>query len=141
MQKGYRVRAATRNHEGFEKIKSHPLTAAHQSQLEGVIVPSISEDGAYDEAVKGVDLIIHVASPIPKSSVTDYREQIINPAIRGTVGMLESAMNAPTIQRVIMTASIGSIVPDEKLKSGDTTIYNGMSSHKHVIISFAYTDR
>jgi nucleoside-diphosphate-sugar epimerase len=107
--------------------------------LECVIVPDITADGAYDEAVKGVDSIIHIASPLPMPSVTDYKEQIIVPATRGTVGMLQSAMKAPTVKRIVITASIGSIVPGDKMKTGDSTIYNGMHS-KEMVVAHTETD-
>jgi nucleoside-diphosphate-sugar epimerase len=126
LEQGYRVRAALRNREGFEKIKSSSFVAPYQAQLESVIVLDIAADGAYDEAVKGVNCILHIASPTPRPTMTDFEKDIMAPAVRGTVGLLESAMKSPTVRRVVITASIGAIVPGEKLMTGDdSVIYNG----------------
>ncbi|RDW85295.1 hypothetical protein BP6252_02885 [Coleophoma cylindrospora] len=123
--RGFRVRAAVRNQGGIDKLRSHGLISAFQDQLEFVIVPDITIDGAYDEAVKGVHAVLHVASPLPKPGITDYQSQVIGPAVNGTVGMLKSASKETAIRRIVITASIGSIVPAEKLSTGDSdVVYN-----------------
>jgi nucleoside-diphosphate-sugar epimerase len=127
LQKGYKVRVAVRN-QGVDKIKSHHLISPYQDQLEFIIVPNITVDGAYDEAVKGVTVILHVASAMPKPGIMDFEGQIVQPAVKGTVGMLESAMKEGRVRWIVITASIGSIIPAEKLSTGDSKIYNGMST-------------
>lgn len=46
------------------------------------------QEGAYDEAVRGVDAIVHTASPF-HFKVSHPRE-LIEPAIGGTLGVLQS---------------------------------------------------
>ncbi|KAK7056929.1 hypothetical protein VNI00_002647 [Paramarasmius palmivorus] len=53
-----------------------------------VIVEDIAQEGAFDEAVKGVDAIAHVASPFHYNAVDP--QELIKPAVDGTVGILES---------------------------------------------------
>jgi nucleoside-diphosphate-sugar epimerase len=125
LQKGYKVRVAVRNQGGVDKIKSHHLISPYQDQLEFIIVLDITVNGAYDEAVKGATAILHVASAMPKPGITDFEGQIVEPAVKGTVGMLESAMKEGMVRRIVITASIGSIIPAEKLATGDSAIYNG----------------
>jgi nucleoside-diphosphate-sugar epimerase len=136
LQRGYKVRAAVRNQGGVDKIKSHHLISPYQNQLEFIIVPNITVDGVYDEAVKGVAGILHVASAMPKPGITDFEGQIVQPAVKGTVGMLESAIKEGMVRRIIITASIGSIVPAEKLATGDSVIYNGTSMSLDLRISY-----
>lgn len=65
------------------------------------------QEGAFDEAVKGVDAIEHTASPFhtkgedPDGKFDDCRDpssihgspaEYIVPAVKGTVGILESAL-------------------------------------------------
>jgi uncharacterized protein YbjT (DUF2867 family) len=64
LQYNYRVRAAVRSPEKAEQIKAAKSVQGYLDKLEFVIVPDILADGAYDEAVKGADYVLHVASPI-----------------------------------------------------------------------------
>lgn len=81
--------------------------------MQSILVPDITVPGAYDEAVKGVDYVIHAASPFAAPglmSSEEYESNYIQPAIAGTVGMLDSAAKASSIKRVVITASILSII-------------------------------
>ena len=64
LHSGYRIRAAVRSPSKAALIREAKSIQAHLDKLEFVVVPEILADGAYDEAVKGVDYILHVASPI-----------------------------------------------------------------------------
>ncbi|KAG8763939.1 methylglyoxal reductase (NADPH-dependent) gre2 [Ceratobasidium sp. 423] len=66
-------------------------------------------DGAFDEAVKGVDGIVHTASPFHFQA--DDPQDLIEPAVKGTVGILESVNKyALSVQRVVITSSAAAIV-------------------------------
>lgn len=110
LEAGYSVRAAVRNQAGFDRIAAFNSVAKYRSQLTSFIVPEITTPGAYDEAVKGVKYIIHGASPLPNTDNPDHFEsEIVQPAIRGTVGILESAIKTSGIEKIVITASIASI--------------------------------
>ncbi|CAE6464972.1 unnamed protein product [Rhizoctonia solani] len=65
-------------------------------------------DGAFDEAVKGVDAIAHTASPVPFD--TEDPKDVIEPAVRGTIGILDSAHKyGLNVKRVVITSSITAI--------------------------------
>ena len=90
----------------------------------------LSQEGAFDEAIKGVDAIVHPASP-----VTDKGEdptQLIVPAVQGTVGILASALkHGPSVKRIVVTASIGSVhefIPEPKVYS--ETDWNDLAVHE-----------
>ncbi|KAJ7902199.1 hypothetical protein B0H13DRAFT_2335734 [Mycena leptocephala] len=55
-----------------------------------VVVSDITQDGAFDEAVKGVDAIEHMASPVHLNA--DNPDEIIVPTVKGMLSMLNSAM-------------------------------------------------
>ncbi|OPB45484.1 reductase [Trichoderma guizhouense] len=111
LEAGYKVRAAVRNVAGFERIKALKSAAPYVSQIEHIVVPDITVPGAYDEAVKGVKYVVHVASPFssPDLVQSDYESSFIQPAVKGTVGMLDSAITAESVKRVVITGSILSI--------------------------------
>ncbi|KAL6904085.1 hypothetical protein GGI43DRAFT_310182 [Trichoderma evansii] len=120
LEAGYKVRAAVRHQSGFDRISKLKPVAPYASELTGVVVPDITVPGAYDEAVKGVDYIVHVASPLASNAPpgADHDTYLIQPAIQGTVGILESANKTTGIKRVVITGSILSIVTPQQLGSG-----------------------
>ncbi|KAK9322287.1 NAD(P)-binding protein [Lipomyces orientalis] len=108
LKRGYSVRAAVRN-----EAKGKPLLEAYRSygdKLQLWVVGDIGKDGAFDEAVQGVDGIIHAASPI-NVTVAEPKE-IIQPAVKGVVGMLTSAFkHGSSVQRIVFTSSCAAILP------------------------------
>lgn len=62
VEAGYRVRGTVRSSAKAETWKAkHPI---YNDSLEFVTVPDILADGAFDEAIKGVDFVAHAASPV-----------------------------------------------------------------------------
>ncbi len=90
--------------------RRHPSRLAPGSRLQFTFVPDILADGAYDEAVKDVKYIIHIASPIAKET-EDYERDVIQPAVKGTTNILKSALKAPTVKRIVITSSILAVIP------------------------------
>lgn len=126
LEAGYSVRGTVRSASKGE----HPQKyfKAYGSKLDIAVVPDItkvlwtlqvsdfesvsplafSQEGAFDEAVKGVDAIIHCASAF-SIAVTDPQD-IIRPAVDGTVGLLTSAFKYGTsVKRVIHLSSVSAI--------------------------------
>lgn len=116
----FNVRLAVRSQSSYEKLLTLKPIAPYKSQLDSIIVPDITIPGAYDEAVKGVTHIIHVASPIPSAHTTDHEADLIQPAIQGTVGILQSAHKAGGIKKVIITASVLALTSFAFMSTGAT---------------------
>ncbi len=121
---GYHVRAAVRSVAKTEKLRAAPslkALAPTEEQLSFVSVPDMTVPGAYDEAVKGVRYIVHVASPIPSfgegepPAPEDLERLFVKAARAGVVNLLTSANNAPggTVKRVVATSSAVANVPFE----------------------------
>lgn len=110
LSKGYKVRAAVRSEAKVAEIKAARSTQPYIDQLSFILVSDITKDGAFDEAVRGVDYVVHLASPLAVPS-DDDEANIIRPAIRGTLSILHSALKEPRIQRVVITSSIAAVAP------------------------------
>ena len=67
----------------------------------------LSDDG-WDEAVKGCDFVMHVASPFINIEPKDENEYI-RPAVDGTMRALKAAKSAG-IKRVVLTSSMVSML-------------------------------
>ncbi|KAF7337332.1 D-lactaldehyde dehydrogenase [Mycena sanguinolenta] len=104
---GYSVRGAVRSAEKGAHLVE--LFAPYGDKFEIVVVPDITVEGAFDEAVKGVDAIEHTASPFHFQA--DDPAELLEPAIKGTVGILESARKYGTsVKRVVVTSSCAAIL-------------------------------
>ncbi|KAF1980729.1 NAD(P)-binding protein [Aulographum hederae CBS 113979] len=115
LEAGYHVRAAVRSQAKADALLNNKTLKAlnRSAQLSFVVVPDLQSDGAYDDAVKDVTYIIHIASPIMNGDTKpeQYTEFFIKPAVTGTLGMLKSAAKAPSVKRIVVTSSIVAIVP------------------------------
>ena len=127
LESGYRVRAAVRNDSKANLIlASAPIRKlAPGPNLSFVFVKDILANDAFAEAVKDVTYIAHVASPIPGASTTaDYDKEFIQPAIKGTVGILDAAIQEPSVKRVVVTSSVAAHVPLGGVSKGSDTVYH-----------------
>lgn len=115
LKQGYKIRAAVRSEKKAETVRSNPtLKDVSEDQLSFVIVPDFLKGGAFDEAVKGVQYILHIASPVPNPDLKgddDLDAALIQPAIQGTSGVFKSAHKAGGIKRIVVTSSAAALVP------------------------------
>ncbi|QDS68774.1 hypothetical protein FKW77_005277 [Venturia effusa] len=102
---GYKVRAIVRRVKASEQIKAAKSIHPHLDGLEIVVVEDLLGEGVFDEALKGMDAVIHVASPITKQT-DKYIEEIVEPARLMTMSLLRSAAKVDTIKRVVITSSV-----------------------------------
>ncbi|KAF5320520.1 hypothetical protein D9611_010721 [Ephemerocybe angulata] len=123
LARGHTVKAVVRSAAKGEALKADLLqhiTSELASEKNGdiavdiVVIPDVVEDGAFDEAILGVDAVVHVASPAPNPGSTDPQETI-QPAVDGTVGVLKSALRASqrdssyALKRIVITSSAAAI--------------------------------
>ncbi|VUC29006.1 unnamed protein product [Clonostachys rosea] len=108
LQSGYRVRGAVRSQTSADAtLKTFPESS---QSLSVVIVPDMTVPGAFDEAVKGVDAVLHTASPF-KLDVKDNETELLVPAIKGTEVLLGSvAAHGAAVKRVVITSSFAAMV-------------------------------
>ncbi|GMK53594.1 hypothetical protein CspeluHIS016_0101800 [Cutaneotrichosporon spelunceum] len=86
LDSGYAVRGTVRSQAKGDYLAD--LFKASKAPFEYVIVEDIVQPGAFDEAVTGVAGVAHTASPF-HFRVNDP-QQLIEPAVKGTLGVLES---------------------------------------------------
>lgn len=87
-----------------------------KGKLSYVVVPDISQEGAFDEAVISeppFDAVIHTASPF-HFRFQDPKE-LLDPAINGTKGILRAIKDkAHSVKRVVITSSFAAIVSTDE---------------------------
>lgn len=104
---GYSVRGAVRSSNSATDLLNALSSYAASGQLSTAIVPDITAQGAFDEAVKGVAAIAHLASPVNFTN-TDV-EQVLGAAVNGTLGILDSAAKEPGLKSFVYVSSIAAI--------------------------------
>ncbi|TFK96039.1 NAD-binding protein, partial [Pterulicium gracile] len=114
LEKGYRVRGTVRTPEKADTLRE---LFKDDAKLEIVVVEDICRTGAFDEAVKGVHGVVHAASPFYMSD--GEPSEVIDPAVKGTTSVLESASkHGVDLKRIIYTSSFAAIFsrisPDPK---------------------------
>lgn len=109
LSNGYKVRGTVRSKDKGQYLKK---LFDGVGEFEYVIVEDIANADSFDEAVKGVQGIAHTASPFYMDAPTV--EELVNPAVNGTVGVMKSALkHNPDLQRLIITSSVAAIIEPE----------------------------
>jgi nucleoside-diphosphate-sugar epimerase len=101
-----------RSQDKAEKI-SQVYSSFGKDKLDFCIVEDIAVEGAFDDAVisdPAIDAVIHTASPF-RLNITSIQKQLLDPAILGTAGILQSIKkSAPTVKKVVITSSFAAIM-------------------------------
>lgn len=95
--------------------KGDYLKELFEKHYPGKFSYTIAEDleapGAFDEAVKGVQAVLHTASPFHFSAEGKALDALVNPAVNGTLSVLNSIKkNGTEVQRVVITSSYAAIL-------------------------------
>ncbi|KAJ0418746.1 hypothetical protein BJY00DRAFT_314660 [Aspergillus carlsbadensis] len=111
LEAGHTVRFVVRREAQTAKLRA--LFSTYADKISFVVIPDITVSGGFDEAVQGVEYVIHVASPLAGSG-----QDLLKPAVQGTVSVLESALKVPSVKRVVITASVVSLVSLKPIPDG-----------------------
>ncbi|KAG0600372.1 hypothetical protein M758_11G028400 [Ceratodon purpureus] len=107
LERGYTVRGTIRNPEKAKYLMQFP-GANERLQL---LQADLLTPGSFDSVVQGCDGVFHTASPVIPYDQEDVdpETQLLDPAIKGTVNVLESCAKAKGLKRVVLTSSIGAV--------------------------------
>lgn len=117
LDNGISVRGVVRSQKKADQVLSDFPYA--ETNLDFAIVPDMTVAGAFDEALTSnppFTAVIHTASPLNYSdgkSLADF----VEPAVRGTMGILEGCNSFPSISKVVVTGSFASIGNPKDIQS------------------------
>jgi len=108
LQQGYKVKTTLRSLSKKDSI-INALKDGGLTDLQNLsfFEADLTADAGWNEAVKGCDYVLHVASPFPLVEPEDENELII-PARDGSLRVLKAARKAG-VKRVVLTSSFAAI--------------------------------
>jgi len=118
---GYAVRGSMRSMKRVQEVNAaiakgledpSSLTRLSFCELD------LTKDTGWSDAMRGMDAVLHTASPFPLVQPKD-EEELIGPAVEGTLRAMKAAKSAD-VKRVILTSSTVAIT-GAPLKDGQTT--------------------
>ncbi|NBC83025.1 MAG: NAD-dependent epimerase/dehydratase family protein [Bacteroidetes bacterium] len=111
LDEGITVHAAVRNPDDEKKIAHLNILAEQAPGSIKYFQSDLLAEGSFTEAMKGCELVYHTASPFA-NVVKDPQRDLIDPAVKGTQNVLQTASQTPSVKRVVITSSCAAIYTD-----------------------------
>ena len=108
LKQGYRVRGSLRNLSKSEQVLQAIRTEVDPADKVEFCQLDLLKDAGWDEAMQGIDFVLHVASPFINKEPKD-ENLYIKPAVEGTLRALKAAKKA-NVKRVVVTSSMVSML-------------------------------
>ena len=104
LQRGYRVRGTARDIHKSAWLLDHALMRdyAKSGAFELVEVPDMTSPHAFDEALKDISVVMHIATI---NTLDPDPSQVVVPSVAAILSLLQAAAREPTVQRFVFTAS------------------------------------
>lgn len=106
--RGYIVNATVRDPSDKKKL-DHLLALEGANERLRLFKAELTDEGSFDAAVNGCDGVFHTASPCFFES-QDPQVELLDPAIKGTINVLNSCAKFPCVKRVVLTSSMAAMV-------------------------------
>ncbi|MBI5943553.1 MAG: aldehyde reductase [Chloroflexi bacterium] len=107
LQQGYQVRGTVRTLSREAELRSTIAKYAQADERLEILSADLEQAAGWDEAMNGVEFVLHVASPFPLFEPKNEDELII-PAVQGTLKVLRAAHKAG-VKRVVQVSSNAAI--------------------------------
>jgi dihydroflavonol-4-reductase len=103
VEHGYAVRGTVRSRSSAKTDHLRRLGGSVE-----FVEARLDRDEGWAEAVAGCTAVLHVASPFPPRA-PEHEDDLIRPAVDGTLRVLRAAAESGTVRRVVLTSSIAAV--------------------------------
>ncbi|PSR80689.1 NAD dependent epimerase/dehydratase [Coniella lustricola] len=114
LEAGYTVHTTVRSLQNH--AKTQPLRTLRDSHGPDRLIlfeADLLQPASFDSAMQGCHAVYHVASPFKvEEQIKDGQREMIEPALKGTVNVLQSVQDTPSVTKVVLTSSIGAVAGD-----------------------------
>ncbi|MAU10355.1 MAG: hypothetical protein CL607_11075 [Anaerolineaceae bacterium] len=107
LQQGYAVRGTLRSTKHEARLRSIFAKDIKDDRQLDFVTADLMQDAGWDEAMQGLEYVMHVASPVPSGKLNS-EDDLIQPALQGTRRVMQAAHKAG-IKRVVMTSSVAAM--------------------------------
>jgi len=104
----YRVRGTIRSLKNEEKVKALKELVPDAKYPLDLCEADLQNKESWPPAVQGCKLVYHIASPFP-SSTPKNPDEVIRPAVDGTMNVLTACAESGSVKKVVVTSSIAAI--------------------------------
>ncbi|KAH6988939.1 NAD dependent epimerase/dehydratase [Ilyonectria sp. MPI-CAGE-AT-0026] len=113
LQAGYAVHTTVRNLKNAPKVQPlRGLQEKYPKKLE-LFEADLLQPGSFQAAMQGCSVVHHVASPfLMAEKIKDGQKEMVEPALQGTRNVLNSVNSTESVERVVLTSTIGAIFGD-----------------------------
>ena len=111
LEEGITVHAAVRNPDDKKKIEHLKEIASHAKGTIQFFKADLLTPDSYKEAMQGCELVYHTASPFTLH-VENPQKELIEPALKGTENVLNTAKDVASVKRIVVTSSCAAIYTD-----------------------------
>ena len=105
---GHHVRATVRDLHCSEKMESLRKLCPNSKYPLSIIEAELLTPALWLPAIQGCTYVIHTASPFPPKDPKN-EDEIIKPAVDGTLNVLQACRDSKSVKRVVLTSSIAAI--------------------------------
>ncbi|KAF1863381.1 hypothetical protein Lal_00031267 [Lupinus albus] len=131
LHRGYTVKATVRDpiprslkidlRAGDTRKIDHLLKLDGAKERLQLFKANLLEEGSFDTVVQGCHGVFHTASPF-YNDVKDPQAELIDPALKGTLNVLNSIAKSPNVKRVVLTSSIAAVAYNGKPRTPDVVV-------------------
>jgi nucleoside-diphosphate-sugar epimerase len=107
LRRGHLVRTTVRDLSREPEVRTTVGSRVEAGDRLSVLAADLLSDADWEEAVRGCDHVLHVASPFPLVQPKDPDELIV-PAREGTLRVLRAALRAGA-SRIVVTSSVAAV--------------------------------
>lgn len=112
LSEGYLVHTTVRDKHTKDKYE-HLIDMAAKSPGEiRIFDADLLKPGSFSEAMQQCSHVFHTASPFKIGKIKNPQQELIDPAVNGTMNILETANEIESVTRVVLTSSIVAIMGD-----------------------------
>jgi len=86
-----------------------------------LVKANLLDEGTFDAAVDGCEGVFHTASPF-YIGVKDPQAEMLDPAVKGTLNVLNACAKASSVKRVVVTSSVAAVTYNSRPRSPDTVV-------------------
>jgi len=107
LEQGYKVRGTIRSLSKESEVRETISKFVQANDRLEILPADLNQESGWEEAMKDVEYVLHVASPFPLAEPKDEDELII-PAVQGTLRVLRFA-HAANVKRVVQVSSTAAV--------------------------------